>query len=259
MDFSQDVADILCFLVKGIRRELSDNLTGIYLRGSLAYGGFNPATSDIDVLVVTERAVGEAEFRQLFELHKQIARLSNPYARRIEVAYIDRQNVKEYRPGQHYPTLEQGEDESLKWSEHRENWILERWSIREHGKTLWGPEPQELIAPISPEEISGAVSRRLLDWVEWAQNEADADWRLPKSHKAYVIETMCRVLYALAKGEMVNKAQAVVWAKTRLPKRWRELVERSQYWRTDGSVDESVNEEIREFIIWVASSNQNAT
>jgi streptomycin 3"-adenylyltransferase len=41
-------------LVAGFRDILGDNLHGIYLHGSLALGCFNPARSDIDVLVVVD-------------------------------------------------------------------------------------------------------------------------------------------------------------------------------------------------------------
>ena len=259
MDYPEDVAGILHSLLAGIQQEISGNLVGVYLRGSLAYGGFRPATSDLDVLVVTKQLVSNAEFQRLVELHKRIGHLNNPYAQRIEIAYIDQEGIREYRAGQRYPTLEQGEGECLKWSEHKDNWILERWSVRKYGKVLYGPEPKGLINPISSEAIKQAVYRRLKDWVQWAQDESDPDWQLPLSHKAYVVETMCRVLYALEKGEVTTKSQAMDWAKTSLPQRWKELVMRSQQWRMDEQIDESVNEEVRRFIMWVASCVKSAT
>lgn len=259
MDYPREVADILHCLLEGLQWAISGNLVGVYLRGSLAYGGFNPSTSDLDVLVVTKHPVDETEFQQLTKLHERIAHLDNPFSKRIEVAYIDQEGVRKYQPGQWYPTIEQEKGEHLKWSEHKENWVLERWSVREQGKVLYGPEPQELIAPISPEELRQAVCRRLKDWVEWAKDERDPDWQLPLCHKAYVVETMCRALYALEKGEVVEKKQAVHWAQEQLPQRWRNLVKRSQKWRVDKNMDETVNEEVRNFIIWVASHAENAT
>ncbi len=58
-----DVQDLLDFLVAGLRRSLGDNLCGVYLRGSLALGDFVPATSDVDVLAVTEQPVSELSTR----------------------------------------------------------------------------------------------------------------------------------------------------------------------------------------------------
>jgi hypothetical protein len=130
--------------------------------------------------------------------------------------------------------------------------------VREHGKTLYGPPPRTLIKPISLDEIIQAVCARLKDWVEWAQDENDPDWQLPKSHKAYVIETMCRALYTLENGALASKPHAVLWALQNLPPPWRELVEQSQKWRTDNRVDLSVNPDVRRFVLWVAASDRCA-
>lgn len=41
-------------IVDLLKKELSESLTGIYLHGSLALGGFNPGQSDIDLLVIVK-------------------------------------------------------------------------------------------------------------------------------------------------------------------------------------------------------------
>src|SRR5206468_610264 len=132
----QDVTGMLGALLPGLQDGLGNNLVGVYLRGSLALGDFIPATSDIDVLAVTERPVNAAEFAALAALHAHLAALPNPYANRMEMAYIDRVALKRFAPGLHHPTLGQGE--MLAWSEHRDNWIVERWTVRECGVVLLG-------------------------------------------------------------------------------------------------------------------------
>ncbi|MEM7226727.1 MAG: nucleotidyltransferase domain-containing protein [Pseudomonadota bacterium] len=44
---------------------LGGDLVGVYLHGSLASGGFDPARSDIDILVVARRPLDEATRRRL--------------------------------------------------------------------------------------------------------------------------------------------------------------------------------------------------
>lgn len=48
-----DVQEIIETLVRQIKSVLADNLEGLYLKGSLALGDFNPETSDVDLLVIT--------------------------------------------------------------------------------------------------------------------------------------------------------------------------------------------------------------
>jgi hypothetical protein len=253
MNLPQDVTQMLEALLAGLQRELGEDLVGVYLRGSLALGDFIPATSDIDVLAVTERPITDAQFATLAALHAQIVGLPNPYANRMEIAYIDRAALKRFESGRLHPTLGQGE--VLAWSEHRNNWILERWTVRERGVTLRGPDPRTLIDPIGPDELRAAVRARLRDWADWADQPDDPDWLLPRAHKAYVVETMCRALSTLACGELWTKPRAVAWAIASLPEPWRSTVARSQAWRTDRTYDPAVVPEVMRFVQWAATAS----
>ncbi len=252
-----EVPNVLMALLAGIQTALGDNLVGVYLRGSLATGDFDPRTSDIDFFVVTDKRVGDEEFAALATMHEQLAQRPNRYARHLEGTYIERTAVRRFQPGERYPTIYR--QEQLAWSEHHCNWLLERWVIREHGVILSGPEPRSLIDPISPSDLQRAVRLRLYDWQDWANQPDDPDWRLPLSHNAYVIETMCRALCTLATGTLPSKRHAVTWALETLPQPWRTAVERSQEWHAEQSVDTSRNDEVRRFIHWIASQAQGYT
>jgi hypothetical protein len=251
MSLPYEITGILDALLPGIRAALGDNLVGLYLRGSLALGDFIPETSDIDLLAVTERPVADAEFTALAALHARLATSPHPFANRVEIAYIDRAALRRFEPGVRHPTLGQGE--ALAWSEHRDNWILERWTVRERGLTLLGPDPRTLIDPISADELRAAVRARLRDWADWASQPDDPDWLLPRAHKAYVVETMCRALSTLACRQLQSKARAVAWALEALPEPWRSIVERSRAWRTDNTLDPAIVPEVMRFVHWAAS------
>src|SRR5438105_12096573 len=129
MDLPNEVAAMLNALLPGIQEALgSGNLVGVYLRGSLAMGDFDPTTSDLDFLAVTERPVSEAEYAALSVLHERLAKLSNRYAKDIEGAYIHRAAIRRFQLGKQHPTISRGG--SLRWSEHGHNWVLERWTVR---------------------------------------------------------------------------------------------------------------------------------
>ncbi len=49
-----DVNAVLTILLDGAQSVLGDHFIGLYLYGSLASGDFNPQTSDVDFLVVTD-------------------------------------------------------------------------------------------------------------------------------------------------------------------------------------------------------------
>jgi predicted nucleotidyltransferase len=255
MNLPNDVQEILDTLLSGVHKALADNLVAVYLRGSLATGEFMPEISDLDILAVTDRPVTEAEFASLVALHASIEQLPNRYADRIEIAYIDRGAMRQFEPGLRHPTLGQGE--TLARTEHGANWILERWTVRERGITLFGPDPNALIDPISSQDVRAAVYARLRDWADWTNHSNDPDWKLGPGHKKYVVETMCRALYSIAFGELSNKRLAVAWALETFPEPWRSTVERSQIWRDDGLIDSAtLVPEVKRFVLWASEEGQ---
>lgn len=254
-EMPNSVREILHTLHTGIQEALHDNLVGVYLRGSLALGGFDPMTSDIDFLVATKAPITDKEYSKLSECHSEIAKSSNVYSNELEGAYIDCDSLTRYQEGKWYPTVER--KGVLQWSKHQHNWILERWTVREHAIVLSGPDPKTLIEPIAETELRSAVTVRLNDWADWADKSEDPAWHLPLSHKAYVVETMCRAMYTLTNGRLCSKEDAVSWALTVFPEPWCSLVKSSQAWRTDTIAlpEPGTISEIMQLIHWV---NANA-
>jgi predicted nucleotidyltransferase len=149
MPIPPEVSPLLDALLSGVRDALGDNLLGFYLRGSLALGGFDAVTSDVDILVATERRVSDAEFDALAGLYARIPAGENQYGRSYEVSYVDRVSLRRFGPGERrHPTV--GSDWAFQRAEHRANFVLERWVVRERGVALLGPDPKTLIDPISP-------------------------------------------------------------------------------------------------------------
>jgi predicted nucleotidyltransferase len=244
---------ILATLIPGVQSTLADNLVGIYLRGSLATGDFIE-TSDIDFLVATERPVSEAEAAALIEMHAHLAALPNPYADKLEGAYLDPAALRRFEPGRRFLTVEC--ETPLRWKEHETSWLIERWVLREKGVALLGPDPKTLVDPISPEELREAVRQRLREWATWAANPHDPEWLPPRSHQAYVVETMCRALYTLTFGELVSKRVAAEWAVSALPAPWRRLVEEAVARRADETPDPDTIGAVLGFVEWAASEGE---
>lgn len=256
MTLPPDVPELLETLLTGVHAALGENLVGLYLRGSLAMGGFDPATSDVDFFAITERPLSAEEFAALAALHEELSRLPNPYGDQLEGQYIDRDAAWRYEPGQRIPAIYR--NGALEWSEPGANWIIERWVVRERGATLFGPDPGALLASVSADDLRAAARSRLRDWGDWANQPDDPDWQLHRGHKAYVVETMCRALHTLATGEAQTKQQAVAWALATLPEPWRATVERSQAWRGDPARDDGLNAEIRRFVQWATAQGARA-
>jgi hypothetical protein len=251
--YPSEAAALIDALLAGAHKALGDNLVGFYLRGSLALGDFDPETSDVDVLVVTELAVSEPEFQSLAALHNRIPACENRYGRHYKVSYVDRASLKRFGPGERYhPTV--GSDWPFQRAEHRDNFIIERWMVRERGVALVGPDPKTLIDPISADELRAAVSGELRARIEhWAGGDQPPDWMDTRYYQALEFETVCRAPYTLEFGELSTKPQAVRWALGALPAPWRALIEWSQIHRADKTPDDAKIPEIMRFVRWAAS------
>jgi hypothetical protein len=259
MDDAEELDEILSGLHTGVRAALGANAVGLYLRGSLALGDFDPETSDVDFLAVVERPVSEAELAALSRLHAELARLPNRYADRLEGSYIHRAALKRFPPGERlHPTI--GTDWEFGWGEHRDNWLIELATVRERGRVLFGPDPKTLIDPISAEQVREAVRGELAARLsDWAAVPGVPEWLLPRYYQAFEVETMCRALYTLAHGGLPTKPQAVTWALEALPEPWRTLVRRSQELRSDRTPDPAGVEEIKSFVRWAAASSSGSS
>jgi hypothetical protein len=187
----------------------------------------------------------------LIALHAHLAALPNPYADRLEGAYVDLAALRRFEPGRPFLTVEC--ETPLRWKVHETSWLIERWVLREKGIALLGPDPKTLIDPISPADLRDAVHRRIREWATWAADPHDPEWLPPRSHQAYVVETMCRALYTLAFGELASKRTAAEWAVSALPGPWRGLVETAVARRADATPDEATIEDVLRFVQWAAA------
>ncbi|CAI9387567.1 hypothetical protein BACSP_02034 [Bacillus sp. T2.9-1] len=88
-----DIKDFTLNLQKGIRDILNDDFVGFYLHGSLAMGGFNPKSSDIDVLVVTNKLMKVEQKRNLAQFFLNYS--NSPYP--IEISFLNKEQLMDWQ------------------------------------------------------------------------------------------------------------------------------------------------------------------
>lgn len=221
-----DLNDVLEELVAGARSALGENLCGVYLQGSFAVGDAD-IHSDVDFVVVTNDEVGDDQLVALQTLHGHLYTLDTPWAQHLEGSYIPRQSLHRLDPARpQYLYLDNGSTE-LEWDNHC-NTDLVRWSLREHGVTLAGPDPRTLIDPVSADQLRRDVLVTMEEWASWARSTPMSGWKQP-----YVVVTGCRMLNTLHTGIGASKRDAGEWALVTLPDEWTDLVKRALADRPD--------------------------
>lgn len=244
-----DVQQIVEALTRAIGETLEENLFGVYLRGSLVTGDFNPETSDVDLLVVVNRDLNQVDFDRLDAMHQRIQTQPNRYANEVELAYVPIGDINGFVPRKKYVSLERGDQ--LRWKQLRHNWVVEFWAVREHGLVVVGPEPKTFIEPIPMQHVADSIRLELGAWLEYVDTWDSPGWQTHTGELRFAVETMCRVLYSLENHELCSKPVAVMWALRQLPPLWKELLLKSQTWKADQAVQSQTTQQVQDFIRWV--------
>ena len=192
--FARDLADELVAAAPG-------RLVGVYLHGSAVLGDFQPASSDLDLLIVVRDRTSRGVVSQIADrltapagcpgvgleatvVDESPARTSaSPWSYRVHVttAPLDRKTV----------WCEAGGGDS--------DLILHYAVVRAAGWAAYGPPPADVVGPIEPR----VVGRQLAAELRWAVDHAS---------ESYIVLNACRALRFSAEGLLCSKASGGTWA-----------------------------------------------
>lgn len=104
-----DVNEILHILRTETQNVLGEQFVGMYLYGSLSSGDFNPASSDIDFLIVTTDMLSEKMIDALAAMHQRIWDSGLKWASKLEGSYLPQGHLPRYEKSDiRYPTVNEG-------------------------------------------------------------------------------------------------------------------------------------------------------
>lgn len=193
---------------------LKDNLTGIYLHGSIAMGCFNGQKSDIDLIVVVQRELSNAIKRQymdkIVELNDQapgkglelsVVRESacnpviypTPYELHFSAIHLNRYASDP----EEYIEKMKGMDKDL---------AAHFKIIRHRGKTIYGRNVSSVFSEVSDQNYMDSV------WSDVEKAEEGIN-----GNPTYVILNLCRVLAYASEKLILSKREGGEWALRRIP------------------------------------------
>src|SRR5262245_23008914 len=183
-------------------------VAGMYATGSIALGDFQPATSDVDVMVVTQRSTSRPNLNDLIDA---IAAIPIPVRGLEYVAYpLDAVAHPEETPrwelnlnlGPRLAAPHVGFDPT---AEPRYWFILDIALARQSAISLHGPPAAKLIGPIPDRWIADALA----EGISWhAKHEPSSANR---------VLSLCRAWRWTADQTLTSKGAAAAWADARLP------------------------------------------
>lgn len=232
---SPDVLAAIRALQGGIPRVLGDTLVGLYLTGSLSYGGFDPASSDIDFLALCRRRPSTDQIAGLSVLHRDIASRTPRWAERIEGGYIWESMLSSLEPpSDARPYINGG----AMWAPeplYGQEWTMNLFVLHERGVALFGPPAAEVFPRVSMQQMRRASLRSLHEEREpLLANDSLLD---DPHYQAYITLTLCRILYTQKVDGVASKRDAAQWMKETYSDAVRGTVERAEQWAVGQQLD----------------------
>jgi Domain of unknown function (DUF4111)/Nucleotidyltransferase domain len=218
-------------LVRGLRDVLGEGLVGVYLHGSLALGCFNPALSDIDLLVVTKRRLTPSEREALAPLLAA--------GGRIEISFLPESSLRRWRHPTPYDLhfawkggrlLGPGEDHDL---------AAHVTVARHAGFALLGPPPVDVFPEVPWEDYEDSLRRDLETCGE-------------HGGRIYAVLSPARIWATLTDRVVHSKASGAAWALERAPQEFRPLLSRALHTYRTGTTEPWLDRhEVRPFVDFV--------
>ena len=187
-------------LTRRLQAQLGDQLVAAWVVGSSALGDFDAARSDVDVqAVVAERLEPEA----LRELATALSAVECP-VRGLEFVLYAREDLTDPEgpafslnlntgPGMDHHEGYDPDAEPRFW------FVLDLEIAREHGKSLVGPHPRELVGEL---DVRTALRESLAWWRDYGGEQA--------------LVAACRTHAWLETGRWLSKREAYAWYFDRL-------------------------------------------
>jgi hypothetical protein len=188
---------------------LGNKLVAAILHGSLTLGDFTPGRSDIDVLIIVERPLGDDEISALTEV---VQHLRDEAPVRVDLRVVTRAVAASPTPApamELYVALSPVKQATIETRVAGEPDLAVEFSmVRAHGRSILGATPNRVIGAVPDEWIDEIGAKQLIAWERLTHDTA---------HAELMVLTTCRIWRFHAERVYCSKAEAGRWALARDP------------------------------------------
>jgi aminoglycoside adenylyltransferase-like protein/nucleotidyltransferase-like protein len=206
---AEEAAGFAGTLARSCSRALGETAAGVILHGSLTLDGYIPGRSDVDLLVVVDGPLSDAQAAALTEA---VARQRPRAPGRVDLRVVTRQVAASPTPAppmEAYLEITPGSGLQVERRHPGERDLVVEFSMcRAHGRSLVGAAPAELIGEVPGRWVVAVGDAQLAAW------EAIGD---DPKHAELTVLTACRVWRFAEEGRHCSKTAAGEWALRRAP------------------------------------------
>ena len=210
---------------------LGENLIGLYIHGSIAYGCFRWEVSDVDLLIVVRTALSLPQKRELMKCVVALHAISPPKG--LEMSVVLEEYCREFV----YPTpfdlhfspmyLAQYEENPDAFCETMHGFDRDLAAhfvtVQSSGMVLWGESIEKVFSELDRDFFLDSILR---DAEEAAERLVD--------NPVYAVLNLCRAAAFVRDGQIFSKLDGGMWGLENLPKRYCELIGAAVDWHAEG-------------------------
>lgn len=232
-----EVLEKIAYEYQGILR---DNLVGIYVHGSIAFGCFNPFKSDIDFIVVVDKSPTieekEALIKTLLDLSTDAP--SKGFEMSIVLSGVCKNFIYPTPFELHYSIahLQRCKDDLRAYCTSMngiDKDLAAHFTVIKHvGYTLIGKQVSEVFGEVPKEDYLDSIKADIVDSKEDVIE-----------NPVYIILNLCRVLAYKNNSLVLSKEQGALWGIDNLPKQYIALVSRALNNYKSEEIEESFDRE----------------
>lgn len=214
---------VLADLTQRAQGILGESFVGAYLQGSFAVGDAD-LQSDCDFLIPVHQPIDATQEAALRDLHREYPARPEFWAKRLEGSYPLASELRSLEGlGKPWLYIDNGLSE-MSWSTHCNTEVV-RWSLRECGITIVGPDPKTLVDEVSADVLRAKMIDEATNFLprlnEWTKVDAHG-WA-----QRYTVTTLCRILQTFEEGRVTSKKAALLWGRDALDPEWTPLIQRA--------------------------------
>lgn len=227
---------------------LRDELIGIYVHGSIAFGCFNPKKSDIDFLVVIKQTLSLEAKKRMIQVLMELSKYAP--AKGLEMSVVRLEVCKNFC----YPTPFELHFSNMHLQSCEEN--LEEYCKRMNGYDIdlaghfmVTKSVGYTIFGLPIDEVFGEIPKEA--YLDSIKNDIDHAVEDIVEEPVYVILNLCRVLAYISEPKVLSKEQGGDWGIQHLPEIYTKIVKHAlnEYRSEDTTYEEAFKEKdkLKEF------------
>jgi len=227
LEIPKNVQKALDGLVNKTREYFKDDLVGMYLHGSLAMGGFNPVSSDIDILIVVKNPLSLDQKKELGKMFVDLSEGVPGNGYELSIVTVDAvQNFVYPTPYEFHFSYDQKEaflQGLIDFSNGAVDPDLAAHFLitKKRGVCLYGQPISEIFKEVPKEYYLDSLMKD----AAWSYNKiietSDDESTLP----VYAILNFCRMLALLQVDLVASKLEGGEWALKNLPREYHQIIE----------------------------------